>query len=241
MRQLRQLPGLLALMLLALLFTVACGGAEPVEEAAEEVVEATTEEAAEVQEAAVTLEARAILADADGNELGTVHFLQEGQTVRIMGDLENAGQEGPHGFHIHEGTECTPPDFASAGGHFNPTDVPHACPPTTPRHAGDLGNIMVGPDGAVTLDVNSDLISLAPSADNAVVGRAVILHAGEDDCESQPSGDAGARLACGLIEGVMPVGEAGMHTGENGDHGHGENGDHGHDEGEDHGYDGDGE
>lgn len=145
-----------------------------------------------------TTEATATLTTADGTEVGTVTFTADDMGgVSVSADFHDLSGDGTHGFHIHEGTECSAPDFTSAGGHFNPEGTDHACPPTTPRHAGDFGNVTLS-GGSATLDADSDLISLEAGT-NSVIGKAVILHAGEDDCTSQPSGAAGDRLACGII------------------------------------------
>ena len=105
---------------------------------------------------------------------------------------------GTHGVHLHEKGDCSAPDFSSAGGHFNPAGAPHACPPTAPRHAGDLGNIVIGPDGSGRLEITTDLLSVAPGAKSAV-GHALILHDDADDCASQPVGHAGMRAACAVL------------------------------------------
>jgi Cu-Zn family superoxide dismutase len=144
------------------------------------------------------MSAMATLENATGESVGTVTFTSENGSVRVVADFQNAGAAGMHGFHVHEAGECTPPDFTTAGGHFNPEGVDHACPPTTPRHAGDMGNVELGEDGSATFEYSASDISLG-TGPNSIVGKAVILHEGEDDCATQPTGDAGARLACGLI------------------------------------------
>jgi superoxide dismutase, Cu-Zn family len=167
------------------------------------------------------LAALALLEGPDGEAYGEVRFTREGDQVRVTADLQGLEgvSAGQHGFHIHENGQCDPPTFESAGGHFNPAGVDHACPPTTPRHAGDLGNIEVAEDGTASLDITSDLITLDAGAANSIMGKAVLLHQHEDDCSSQPTGEAGGRLACGVIamsnptavdtmevEGTMPAG-----------------------------------
>ena len=103
--------------------------------------------------------------------------------------------------HLHEVGTCTPPDFKSAGDHFNPHGAQHACSPTTPRHPGDLGNIEIAESGEGHLELETDMLTVADGP-SSVIGRAVVLHAGKDDCTTQPSGDSGDRLACGVFERV---------------------------------------
>jgi superoxide dismutase, Cu-Zn family len=149
--------------------------------------------------------AMATLENAEGQTVGEVRFVREAGGVRVIADLEGVAVEasGPHGFHVHENGTCDPPDFTSAGGHFNPTGAEHACPPTTPRHAGDLGNIELADDGSGHLELTTDLLALDGA--DSVIGKAVLLHGHVDDCASQPSGDAGPRLACGVVALSQPT------------------------------------
>lgn len=140
----------------------------------------------------------ATLAGEPGSEVrGTVTFIRQGDEVKIIADVTGASP-GAHGIHIHEHGDCGGEAFASAGGHFNPSGAPHACPPTEPRHAGDLGNIEIDQDGKGHLELTTKDLSVMPG-DDSVIGRSVILHAGKDDCVSQPAGDSGGRIACGIV------------------------------------------
>lgn len=169
----------------------------------------------------------AILQDAEGEEVGFARFVQAESAVLVTAEVGGLERQGPHGFHVHEVGECVPPDFTAAGGHFNPKGTPHACPPDAERHAGDFGNVAAA-GGAATLDTSSDLITVTPG-ETSVVGRAVIVHNGEDDCTTQPTGDAGSRYACGVIELETEGGDEGEDDEDEGE-GDGGEGDEGGDE-----------
>lgn len=118
--------------------------------------------------------------------------------VRARIHVENA-TPGPHGLHVHDKGDCSSADATSAGGHFNPGGMPHAAPTAEKRHAGDLGNIEIGANGKGDLDIRSDLLTVRPGP-SSVVGRAVIFHEKVDDLTTQPTGNAGGRFACGVIQ-----------------------------------------
>ena len=107
------------------------------------------------------------------------------------------GQE--HGFHIHEAGDCSSGDGMSAKGHFNPLGKPHGNPSSAERHAGDLPSLKADKGGRAKLDVTVDNITLRPGP-TSIIGRGVIIHADPDDYRTQPTGNAGARLACGVIK-----------------------------------------
>jgi len=143
------------------------------------------------------IHAVAILHPTAGNQTaGKVSFATTMQGVRIEADLSGL-KPGKHGFHIHQWGDCSAPDGTSAGGHYNPFNKRHGGPTDKERHVGDLGNIMAQPDGEAHYERIDKTISL--EGPNSIIGRAVIVHAGEDDLASQPTGGAGTRVACGVI------------------------------------------
>ena len=118
--------------------------------------------------------------------------------VKVHVHIEKA-PPGTHGLHLHEKGDCSDPEAKSAGGHFNPAGNPHAGPMDAKRHAGDLGNIEIKADGTGDLDTSSDMITVKPGP-NSVVGRSIVFHEKEDDLKTQPTGNAGGRLGCGVIK-----------------------------------------
>jgi superoxide dismutase, Cu-Zn family len=126
---------------------------------------------------------------------------QEGGDVKVVVHVEKA-PPGMHGLHVHEIGDCSDPEAKSAGGHFNPTKMDHAGPMDAKHHAGDLGNIEVRADGTGDLEVVSKMLGLTDGPNNAM-GRSVIFHEKADDLKTQPTGNAGGRLACGVIKVVM--------------------------------------
>jgi len=131
---------------------------------------------------------------------GTVSFVQKGLNVVVDARFTDLAP-GAHGIHIHERGDCSAPDAQSAGGHFNPSGKLHGGPQMPTHHAGDLGNIIAQADGTATLQVTvpSSQISLRQSAGDSIIGKSVIVHADPDDLTSQPAGNSGKRLACGVI------------------------------------------
>jgi len=114
--------------------------------------------------------------------------------------LELSGlSPGEHAVHLHEKGDCSAPDASSAGGHWNPTEEGHGKWGTHPFHRGDIGNVVAGPDGTATVTFSTDLWSIGGDPSRDVVGRSVIVHARTDDFTTQPTGNAGGRVACGVI------------------------------------------
>ena len=135
------------------------------------------------------------------NVEGTVTFTKSGDGVKIVADVSGLSP-GKHGFHIHEFGDCSSPDGKSAGGHFNPSNNPHAGHDAAQRHEGDMGNIEADSAGKAHLELTDNMMTM--SGENSILGRGVIVHEKADDLKSQPTGDAGGRLACGVIGIAQP-------------------------------------
>ena len=127
---------------------------------------------------------------------GKVVFTKAEGGLKVAVSLSGL-KEGEHGFHVHEFGDCSSADGSSAGGHFNPTAEPHAGPHDPQRHTGDLGNVKAGADGLATIEYVDP--KAAFDGPNSILGRGVIVHANPDDLKTQPTGNAGGRLACGVV------------------------------------------
>ena len=139
---------------------------------------------------------------------GSVHFTQLADgTVDVQADLFGV-PPGVHGFHVHETGDCSNNGMA-AGGHFNPMNMPHAAPDAASHHAGDFGNVTADDKGEVHAKFNTHSVTVAAGTMSAV-GRSVILHANPDDLTTQPTGNAGGRIACGIINLMDPNSMAGL-------------------------------
>lgn len=145
-------------------------------------------------------EAAASLANRDGAGIGTVTLTETPNGVHVLAELRGL-PEGTHAFHIHETGACSG-DFTSAGGHFNPTGSSHGFLVADGPHLGDMPNIHVPANGALTFESFVPKVALAPDADATVFdsdNSAIVIHQGADDYKSQPSGAAGPRIGCGTI------------------------------------------
>lgn len=127
---------------------------------------------------------------------GKVQFIQMDEGVKIIADIDGL-TPGKHGFHIHEFGDCSAPDGSSAGGHFDPHHNKHGSPDAVDRHAGDLGNVVADAGGRAHYERIDHIIQL--NGPDTIIGRSVIVHANPDDYVTQPTGNAGGRVACGII------------------------------------------
>lgn len=146
------------------------------------------------------LRATAALQATQGSKaFGEATFEDVDGRVRVIVFAQGLTPGREHGFHIHEAGDCSSSDGMSAGGHFNPHGKPHGEPSASERHAGDLPALKAGKDGRARLDATLDVITLRPGP-ASIVGRGLIIHADPDDYKTQPTGNAGARIACGVIK-----------------------------------------
>ena len=127
---------------------------------------------------------------------GIITFTQTDNGVLVVADIQGL-TEGKHGFHIHQYGDCSGEDGKTTGGHFNPLNKKHGAPGDVERHVGDLGNVIADASGKAHLEMEDHIIQL--NGPNSIIGRAIIVHAGEDDFTTQPTGNAGARVASGVI------------------------------------------
>ncbi|MEO8848075.1 MAG: superoxide dismutase family protein [Casimicrobiaceae bacterium] len=143
-------------------------------------------------------EAFALLVPTPGNGAnGMVRFTQEGDRLLVMADVHNLAPGSVHGFHLHATGDCSGPDASGAGGHFNPDGAPHG-PQGSVHHAGDMPSLKADDNGVAraTLVLRGLTVSAGP---HSIVGKALIVHRDADDYTTQPAGNSGARIACGVV------------------------------------------
>lgn len=139
----------------------------------------------------------AVLNPTAGNNVkGIITFEKVDDGIKVVAHAENL-TPGKHGFHVHEYGDCSSADATSAGAHFNPTAMHHGAPTDANRHAGDIGNIEADSSGTAHLEWVDKMMTF--DGPNSIIGRSVIVHANEDDLKTQPTGNAGGRVACGVI------------------------------------------
>ena len=142
------------------------------------------------------------LKDANGSDVGSATIRSKGQAVEIKLALK-AMPPGQHAVHFHQTAKCEPPDFKSAGPHFNPANKEHGLENPNGHHAGDMPNVTVKPDGKAKATIKNDAVVLGTGAEaNSLFvngGTALVIHAKPDDMKTNPAGNAGDRIACGVI------------------------------------------
>jgi len=136
---------------------------------------------------------------------GSLQVAAQPGAVRLSGTVQGLQPDSEFGFHIHEKGDCSAPDALSAGGHFNPNAAPHGNPEAEPRHAGDMLNIKSDAAGVAKVDITVNGVSLQDGGATDVLGKGVVVHAQPDDYRSQPAGNSGGRIACGVIAVQAPT------------------------------------
>jgi superoxide dismutase, Cu-Zn family len=154
------------------------------------------------QDAALSQAVAVLNPTAGQNCHGVVRFTEAGDSVKVVADIEGLTPGQKHAFHIHQYGDCSSSDGMSAGGHYNPEGHQHGLPDKETRHAGDLGNLQADEHGKAHYELTIKNVSIAGSK-NPIIGRGVIIHAKVDD-GSQPVGNAGGRIACGVIGAANP-------------------------------------
>jgi len=146
----------------------------------------------------------AVLHPTEGNKTkGVVKFTPtDDGKIKVTATVEGLEANSEHGFHIHEYGDCSAPDATSAGGHYDPHGHEHGLPHAENRHAGDMGNLEANADGVANFELVVDNFTIA-EGDVAIIGRGVIVHEKVDD-GGQPTGNAGPRIACGVIGYANP-------------------------------------
>ncbi|MBN6150655.1 superoxide dismutase family protein [Xanthomonas sp. AmX2] len=147
--------------------------------------------------------ATAALSPTQGNQVaGEVSFNVVNGAVHVAGTVTGLKPNSEHGFHIHEFGDCSAPDGSSAGGHFNPAKADHGQVGADPHHGGDMPNLKADAEGKATIDAPvSNNVNIGKGDGFDILNHAVIVHADPDDYKTQPTGNAGGRLACGVIKG----------------------------------------
>lgn len=148
--------------------------------------------------------AKATLKATEGNAVaGELSFMTMDNMVHVTGNITGLAPNSKHGFHIHEKGDCSAPDGSSAGGHFNPATTDHGQVSAEPHHGGDMDNVTADAEGKATVDgMLSSNVNIGKGDAFDIVGKGLIVHADPDDYKTQPTGNAGGRLACAVIEAV---------------------------------------
>lgn len=130
---------------------------------------------------------------------GSVSFTPMRDGLHLTGQVRGLAPNSSHAIHLHETGDCSAADGSSAGGHFNPSGAPHGRMGSSSHHVGDMDNIVANGEGVATVNMHLSAMSLGTGAANDILGKAVIVHAAADDYATQPTGNAGGRIACGVI------------------------------------------
>lgn len=176
----------------------ACSKEQPA--SAPQTPDAAAPAATEQATAAPASEAVAQIGPTQGNTVnGSLALSQSAEGVHITGSVQGLKPDADFGFHVHEKGDCSAPDGSSAGGHFNPTQAQHGNPASGAHHAGDMVNIHSNGEGTAQVDATAAGTTLHGDAGTDIMGKAIVVHESADDYTTQPSGNSGKRVACGVI------------------------------------------
>lgn len=161
---------------------------------------ATTTDPDTASSAEATAGAAVQLSPTKGNTAnGGLKLTAAGAGVKISGMLQGLKPDSEFGFHFHEKGDCSAPDATSAGAHFNPNSQDHGNPQAQPHHAGDMLNVKSDAQGVAEVSLDNPEVSLQTGQTNDILGKALVMHAKPDDYKTQPSGNSGDRIACGVV------------------------------------------
>jgi Cu-Zn family superoxide dismutase len=150
-------------------------------------------------------EAVAQIAPTQGNTVtGSLALSPSSAGVHISGSIQGLKPDAEFGFHVHEKGDCSAPDGSSAGGHFNPTQAQHGNPTGAAHHTGDMANIRSNAEGVAQVDTTAAGTTLHGDPNTDLMGKAIVVHESPDDYTTQPSGNSGKRIACGVIAAPSP-------------------------------------
>jgi len=187
------------------LLLVACSREQPAgaPRAPDNTTAAPAEKSAEPAAAAPA--AAAQIAPTQGNTVtGALALAPSAEGVHITGSIQGLKPDAEFGFHVHVKGDCTAPDASSAGGHFNPTQAQHGNPTGPTHHAGDMLNLKSDAQGVAQVDATAVGTSLNGDPGTDIMGKAIVVHESPDDYATQPSGNSGKRVACGVIAAPSP-------------------------------------
>jgi Cu-Zn family superoxide dismutase len=194
----------LGLGIVAALLLAACSREQP-EGAPRQPDETTAAPAEKTTAAEPAHEAVAQVAPTQGNTVtGSLALAPSSEGVHISGAIQGLKPDAEFGFHIHEKGDCSAPDGSSAGAHFNPTQAQHGNPTSGAHHAGDMANIRSNAEGVAQVDTTAAGTALNGDPNTDVMGKAIVVHESPDDYATQPSGNSGKRVACGVISAPTP-------------------------------------
>jgi Cu-Zn family superoxide dismutase len=188
------------ILLLALALAVTACSRDDVAPSEQREAQAPSEAVPEAAPAAPARDATVQLASTQGNTAsGSLQLVQSPEGVRVSGTIQGLKPNGEFGFHFHEKGDCSAPDASSAGAHFNPAQKPHGNPAEGEHHVGDMLNVKSNAEGVAQVEATAAEATIGSGEPTDVLGKAVVVHESPDDYKTQPSGNSGKRIACGVI------------------------------------------